>query len=186
MRTVFLDLETTDLDPRTDEILEIGILDDTGPDVRNRLLDSVVRPERQRRWPGAGPLQVPRTPQQTGDPGGDLAKQAPGTSGWATSAIATTEFGSAIIGSTKPLAIATPRKPQMATITINLPDALAERVGGAARAVHRPLEDVLTAMLDGVVPSLDDVPEDMPTELVEMTWWDDARLMEAADAAMPA
>jgi hypothetical protein len=40
-------------------------------------------------------------------------------------------------------------------------------------------------MLDGVVPSLDDVPEDMRTELVEMTWWDDARLMEAADAMMP-
>jgi hypothetical protein len=73
----------------------------------------------------------------------------------------------------------------MTTITINLPDALAERVGGAARAVHRPLEEVLTAMLDGVVPSLDDVPEDMRAELVEMTWWDDARLMEAADATMP-
>jgi hypothetical protein len=40
-------------------------------------------------------------------------------------------------------------------------------------------------MLDGVVPSLDDVPEDMRTELVEMTWWDDPRLMEAADATMP-
>jgi hypothetical protein len=73
----------------------------------------------------------------------------------------------------------------MTTITINLPDALAERVGGAARAVHRPVEEVLTAMLDGVVPSLDDVPEEMRTELVEMTWWDDARLMEAADATMP-
>ena len=73
----------------------------------------------------------------------------------------------------------------MTTITINLPDALAERIGGAARAVHRPLEEVLTAMLDGVVPSLDDVPEDMRAELVEMTWWDDARLMEAADATMP-
>ena len=72
----------------------------------------------------------------------------------------------------------------MTTITINLPDALAERVGGAARARHRPLEEVLTAMLDRVVPSLDDVPEDMRTELVEMTWWDDARLMEAADATM--
>jgi len=73
----------------------------------------------------------------------------------------------------------------MTTITINLPDALAERVGGAARAVHRPVEEVLAAMLDGVVPSLDDVPEDMRAELVEMTWWDDARLMEAADATMP-
>ena len=49
MRTVFLDLETTGLDPRTDEVLEIGILDDAG----RVLLDSLVRPERHRRWPGA-------------------------------------------------------------------------------------------------------------------------------------
>jgi len=73
----------------------------------------------------------------------------------------------------------------MTTITSNLPDALAERVGGAARAVRRPLEEVLTAMLDGAVPSLDDVPADMRTALVEMTWWDEARLMETADATMP-
>jgi len=73
----------------------------------------------------------------------------------------------------------------MTTITINLPDALVERVGGVARAVHRPVEEVLTAMLDGVAPSLDDAPEDIRAELVEMTWWEDARLMEAADATMP-
>ena len=53
MRTVFLDLETTGLDPRTDEILEIGILDDAG----RVLLDSLVRPERHRRWPGAEAIQ---------------------------------------------------------------------------------------------------------------------------------
>jgi hypothetical protein len=73
----------------------------------------------------------------------------------------------------------------MTTITLNLPDALAERAGGAARAMHRPLEEVITAMLEGVLPSLDDVLADMQAELVEMTWWDDARLMEAADATMP-
>ena len=73
----------------------------------------------------------------------------------------------------------------MTTITINLPDALAERVGGVARAVRRPVEEVLTAMLDRVAPSLDDVPEDMRAELVEMTWWEEARLMEAVDATMP-
>ncbi len=73
----------------------------------------------------------------------------------------------------------------MTTITLNLPDSLAERAGGAARAMHRPLEEVITAMLEGVLPSLDDVPEDMQAELVEMTWWDDARLMEASDATMP-
>ena len=37
---VYLDLETTGLDPATDEILEIGILDDDG----TVLLDSLVRP----------------------------------------------------------------------------------------------------------------------------------------------
>lgn len=73
----------------------------------------------------------------------------------------------------------------MTSITLNLPDALAERAGGAARAMHRPIEEVLTAMLDGVVPSLEDAPEDMRTALVEMTWWDDARLMAAADGLMP-
>jgi DNA polymerase-3 subunit epsilon len=52
MRTVFLDLETIGLDPRTDEILEIGILDDAG----NVLLDSLVRPARHRRWPGAAAI----------------------------------------------------------------------------------------------------------------------------------
>jgi DNA polymerase-3 subunit epsilon len=49
MRTVFLDLETTGLDPRTDEILEIGILDGDG----QVLLDSLVRPVRHSRWPAA-------------------------------------------------------------------------------------------------------------------------------------
>jgi DNA polymerase-3 subunit epsilon len=49
MRTTFLDLETTGLDPVRDEILEIGILDDDG----EILLDSLVRPERHQTWPAA-------------------------------------------------------------------------------------------------------------------------------------
>ena len=49
MRTTFLDLETTGLDPVRDEILEIGILDDEG----EILLDSLVRPERHQTWPAA-------------------------------------------------------------------------------------------------------------------------------------
>jgi len=69
----------------------------------------------------------------------------------------------------------------MTTITLKLPEALVERADGAARAMHRPLEDILAAMLDGVLPALDDVPADMQAELVEMTWWDDATLMAAAD-----
>ena len=72
----------------------------------------------------------------------------------------------------------------MTTITLELPDALAERAGGAARAMHRPLEDVLTAMLDGALPALADVPADMQAELLEMTWWDDATLMATADETL--
>lgn len=72
----------------------------------------------------------------------------------------------------------------MTTITLKLPDALAQRAGGAARAMHRPLEEVITAILEGVLPPLDDVPKGMQTDLVEMTWWDDARLMESADATL--
>jgi hypothetical protein len=33
-------------------------------------------------------------------------------------------------------------------------------------------ETMKTTMLDGVVPTLDEVPEDMRAELVEMAWWD--------------
>jgi hypothetical protein len=72
----------------------------------------------------------------------------------------------------------------MTTITLKLPAALAERAGGVARAMHRPLEEVLTAMLDGALPALDDVPADMQAELVETTWWDDATLMAIADQTL--
>jgi DNA polymerase-3 subunit epsilon len=46
---VFLDLETTGLHPPADEVLEIGILADTG----EVLLDTLVRPVRRTVWPQA-------------------------------------------------------------------------------------------------------------------------------------
>jgi len=49
MRTVYLDLETTGLDPAEDEIVEIGILADNG----EALIDSLVKPQRHRSWPQA-------------------------------------------------------------------------------------------------------------------------------------
>ena len=72
----------------------------------------------------------------------------------------------------------------MTTITLNLSDSIVHRAGRAAHAMHRPLEETITAILDGALPSLDDVPQDMRTELVEMTWWEDAKLVEAADATL--
>jgi len=50
--------------------------------------------------------------------------------------------------------------------------------------VHRPVEDVITAMLDGVLPALDDVPAEMQAELVEMTWLDDVALQAIAGAVL--
>jgi hypothetical protein len=51
--------------------------------------------------------------------------------------------------------------------------------------VHRSREEVLTAMLDGVLPSLEDVPSAVQAELIEMTWLDDDALLSIANAVMP-
>ena len=40
------------------------------------------------------------------------------------------------------------------------------------------------AMLDGVLPALDDVPAEMQAELVEMTWLDDVALQAIAGAVL--
>lgn len=64
MRTVYLDLETTGLDPARDEILEIGILADSG----EVLLDTLVKPQRHCTWPeaqcinGIAPADVAEAP----------------------------------------------------------------------------------------------------------------------------
>jgi hypothetical protein len=72
----------------------------------------------------------------------------------------------------------------MTTITLELPDALARRAGWAARVLHRPVEEVIAAMLDGVLPVLDDVPADMQAELLEMTWLDDKGRQDIAGALL--
>lgn len=72
----------------------------------------------------------------------------------------------------------------MTTITLELSDALARRAGWAAQAVHRPVEEVIAALLDGVLPALDDVPAEMQAELVEMTWCDDLALQAIAGAVL--
>ncbi len=64
MWTIYLDLETTGLDPSEDEIVEIGILADNG----EALVDSLVKPQRHTSWPkaqrihGISPADVQRAP----------------------------------------------------------------------------------------------------------------------------
>jgi len=72
----------------------------------------------------------------------------------------------------------------MAKITLELPDSLMERALQVAQAMHRPLEDVITAVLDGALPALEDVPAEIRAELVAMTWLDDQALLSIAKAAI--
>ncbi len=72
----------------------------------------------------------------------------------------------------------------MTTITLDLPDALVQRAGQAARVMHRTLPEVLTVMLQGALPALDDVPPQLQAELLEMTWLDDQSLLEIAKESM--
>ena len=74
----------------------------------------------------------------------------------------------------------------MTSITLELPDSLIQRADQAARTMHRPVGEVIVALLDGVLPSLEDAPEQLRDELLEMTWLDDNRLLEIADAQMSA
>ncbi|WP_075881820.1 3'-5' exonuclease [Vreelandella massiliensis] len=46
MKTVYLDTETTGLDPGRDELLEIAIVDDQG----NALVNTLIRPQRRKQW----------------------------------------------------------------------------------------------------------------------------------------
>jgi hypothetical protein len=72
----------------------------------------------------------------------------------------------------------------MMTVTLDLPEALVQRAGQAARVMHRPVEEVLAVLLEGALPALDDVPAQMQTELVEMTWLNDRDLTAIMDLAM--
>lgn len=49
MKTVYIDTETTGLNPESDEVVEIAIIDDAGA----ALLDTLVKPERITSWPDA-------------------------------------------------------------------------------------------------------------------------------------
>ena len=66
MKTVYLDTETTGLDA-DDEIVEIAIIDDN----ENVLVNTLVRPINQNKWPGAenihgiSPTDVKNAPTQT-------------------------------------------------------------------------------------------------------------------------
>jgi len=72
----------------------------------------------------------------------------------------------------------------MTAVTLDLSDSLVRQADQAARIMHRPLEEVLTAVLEAALPGLDDVPSELQTRLLEMTWLGDGPLLTIAHSSM--
>lgn len=73
----------------------------------------------------------------------------------------------------------------MTTVTLNLPEPILQRANKAAAVLHRSLEEVLAATLASALPDVEDAPDDMQAELLQMTWLDDRELLNIAHGQMP-
>ena len=72
----------------------------------------------------------------------------------------------------------------MTAVTLDLPDSLVRQAHQAARLMQRPLEQVLAAVLEAALPGLDDVPSELQTRLLEMTWLGDGSLLTIARSTL--
>lgn len=73
----------------------------------------------------------------------------------------------------------------MTTVTLNLPEPILQRANKAAAVLHRSLEEVLAATLASALPDVEDAPDEMQAELLQMTWLDDRELLNIVHARMP-
>jgi hypothetical protein len=74
----------------------------------------------------------------------------------------------------------------MTTITLTLPERIMEQAQQAAAALQRPVEEVLSDLLVAVLPTTQDVPDNMQAELVRMTWLESQELWRIAREQMSA
>jgi hypothetical protein len=70
-------------------------------------------------------------------------------------------------------------------VAIHVPAHIYEQVKRAARAAHRPVDDVLAEALLAVVPSAGE-PDQVRATLAQMAYLNDAALWQAARSTMPA
>jgi hypothetical protein len=73
----------------------------------------------------------------------------------------------------------------MTTVTLNLPEPILQRANKAAAVLHRSLEEVLAATLASALPDVEDIPDDMQAELLQMTWLDDRELLNISHGQLP-
>jgi len=74
----------------------------------------------------------------------------------------------------------------MTTITLTLPERIMEQAQQAAVVLQRPVEEVLRDLLVAVLPTMQDVSDDMQAELIRMTWLDSQELWRIAREQMSA
>jgi hypothetical protein len=73
---------------------------------------------------------------------------------------------------------------RMQRVTLHLSETTIKRARQAADVLQRPLEDVLTTMLDATLPDMEDAPADMQAELARMTWLSSEALWDIAKSYM--
>jgi hypothetical protein len=70
-------------------------------------------------------------------------------------------------------------------VTLDLPDAVYERIRRAAERAQRPLADVLVEAVTAVAPVVDAAPESLKSALAQLAYLNDATLWQVARATLP-
>jgi hypothetical protein len=70
------------------------------------------------------------------------------------------------------------------TITLDMPEALYERVQHAAATLKRRVEEVLLDVVATALPPLDDLPKDIADDLAALPFLNDAALFQVAKSAV--
>jgi hypothetical protein len=71
------------------------------------------------------------------------------------------------------------------TVTLKMPTPVYRRAQNAATALRRPMEEVLVDTLSVALPPLDDVPQEMVSELAAMIALSNEALWKIARSVMP-
>ena len=72
----------------------------------------------------------------------------------------------------------------MTTIAIDLPTAKISQIERVATHLKKPISSLLSDIVLSVLPPVDDVPEEMQVELLQMTWLETSSLWRIAEGQM--
>lgn len=70
------------------------------------------------------------------------------------------------------------------TITLDIPEALYERVQHAATTLQRRVEEVLLEMVATALPPLSDLPRDLANDIATLAFLNDAALFQVARSTL--